>query len=489
MLVETREIGEKQAPGEKPPARRGRAWLIVLILVAIGAAAIAWRAGWLPGTGVSTQTDTSTPRGRRAQMQMAPASVTEATVTRGDIKITLQALGTVTSTSTVTVRTQVSGQLIAVNFREGQDVKQGDLLAEIDPRPFQAALAQAQGQLARDQALLQGAQVDLQRYQGLAAQNAVPRQQLDTQKALVAQYAATVEADRAQVQTATINLDFARIKSPVDGRAGLRQVDSGNYVTPGDANGIVVITRLKPISVVFSVPEDRLSEIARRLNAGAQLPVHASDRTGRTKLAEGTLQTFDSQIDQTTGTIKLRASFPNDDLKLFPNQFVNIVLDIDTRSGVAVAPSAGIQRGASGTFAYVINADQTVAVRPVTLGVTEGENVEVTAGLAPGDRIVVEGADRLREGAKVDVRAAVGSQPNGQPAAPAAGAQNGPEGRTGGRPDGARGQGGGQGGGRRQTGGANGPQGGGAPAPSAPAQSAPAKSAPAAQQPGSAPSP
>ncbi|MCG5233984.1 efflux RND transporter periplasmic adaptor subunit [Xanthobacter oligotrophicus] len=380
----------------------------VVALVAIGGlGALYWRNG------------SSAPAGAGGRMPPPQASVSVGTVERGDITVTVQALGTVTSTSTVTVRPQVSGQLLSVNFKEGQSVKRGDLIAQIDPRPFQATLDQAKAQVDRDQALLEGAKVDLQRYQGLSAQNAVPRQTLDTQKALVAQYTATIEADKAQVQTASINLDFTQIRAPVDGRAGLRLVDQGNYVTPGDTSGITVLTQLQPISVVFSVPEDRLTEISQRLKAGAKLAVHAFDRTGQNRIAEGVLETFDSQIDQTTGTIKLRASFPNADQRLYPNQFVNVTLDVDTHAGVAIAPTSGIQRGVPGTFAYLLNADQTVSVRPITLGVTTGEKVEILSGLAPGDQIVVEGADRLRDGGHVTVRPGAARTPPPAGAPPA----------------------------------------------------------------------
>src|SRR5581483_3637306 len=262
----------------------------------------------------------------------------------------------------------------------------------------------AKGQLARDEAMLKGAQVDLARYQGLAAQNAVPHQTLDTQIALVAQNQGTVEADKASVKSAEVNLAYCNIVSPIDGRVGLRQVDQGNYVTPGDANGLVVITQLDPISVLFTVPEDNLQAIARRIQAGAVLPATALDRTGSSKIADGSLQTFDSQIDQTTGTIKLRASFPNKDRLLYPNQFVNIRLLLDTHKDVTTMSTAGIQRGAPGTFVYIINADNTVSVRPVKLGVTDGDRVEVLSGLSPGERIVIDGADKLRDGAKVIVR-------------------------------------------------------------------------------------
>jgi membrane fusion protein, multidrug efflux system len=360
----------------------------------------------------------------------APMSIVPETVSKGDIGINLNALGTVTSLATVTIRTQISGYLIRVVFKEGDEVKKGDLLAEIDSRPYEAALAQQRGQLARDEALLKGAQVDLARYQGLAAQNAVPHQTLDTQIALVSQDQGTVEADRAMVKAAEVNLNYTRILSPLDGRVGLRLVDQGNYVTPGDANGLVVITQIKPISVLFTVPEDNLQAISKRLQAGAMLPATAFDRSGISKIADGTLQTFDSQIDPTTGTIKLRATFPNDTEALFPNQFVNIRLLLDTHKDVTTMSTAGIQRGTPGTFVYLVNADSTVSVRPVKLGVTEGDRVEVLSGLAPGDRIVIDGADKLRDGAKINLRAAAGASP-GSDATKAPG-QNGGQDKAGG---------------------------------------------------------
>jgi len=334
----------------------------------------------------------------------APMSIVPEVVGKGDIGINLNALGTVTSLATVTVRTQISGYLMRVVFKEGDEVKKGDLLAEIDSRPYEATLAQAKGQLARDEAMLKGAQVDLTRYQGLAAQNAVPRQTLDTQIALVAQDQGTVEADKAAVKSAEVNLQYTRIVSPLDGRVGLRQVDQGNYVTPGDANGLVVITQLQPISVLFTVPEDNLQAISKRIQSGAVLPATALDRSGANKIADGTLQTFDSQIDQTTGTIKLRAQFPNEDRALFPNQFVNIRLLLDTHKDVTTISTAGVQRGVPGTFVYLISDDSTVSVRPVQLGITDDDRVEVLSGLKPGERVVIDGADKLRDGAKIIIR-------------------------------------------------------------------------------------
>ena len=386
-LKEDPSIGTSQIA--KPRSRR---WLVLTTILALLVAGVVW---W------SRQASAPHQGGGRSS---GPMSIVPEVVGKGDIGINLNALGTVASLATVTIRTQISGYLMKVDFKEGDDVKKGDVLAEIDPRPYEAALAQANGNLARDEALLKGAQVDLARYQGLAAQNAVPRQTLDTQIALVAQDQGTVEADRAAVKAAQVNLQYCHIVSPLNGRVGLRQVDQGNYVTPGDTNGLVVITQMQPISVLFTLPEDNIQTVLKRMQAGAVLPAFAYDRSGATKIADGTLQTFDSQIDPTTGTIKARAQFANETKALYPNQFVNIRLLVDTHKDVTTMSTAGIQRGVPGTFVYLVNADNTVSVRPVKLGMTEGERVEVISGLAPGDRIVIDGADKLRDGAKINVR-------------------------------------------------------------------------------------
>jgi multidrug efflux system membrane fusion protein len=390
-----KNLQEAPSPGSTQTAkpRSARRFVLTSIVILLVVAGIVW---W------TKQAPPPEPGGRGRNA--GPMSIVPEAVGKGDIGININALGTVTSLATVTIRTQISGYLQKIDFTEGDEVKKGDLIAQIDPRPYEATLAQAKGQLARDEAALKGAQVDLARYQGLAAQNAVPRQTLDTQVALVAQNQGTIEADKASVKSAEVNLAYCRIISPLDGRVGLRQVDQGNYVTPGDTNGIVVITQLQPISVLFTVPEDNLQAIAKRLRAGAVLPATALDRTGASKIADGSLQTFDSQIDPTTGTIKLRAQFPNDDRLLYPNQFVNIRLLLDTHKDVTTMSTAGIQRGAPGTFVYLINADSTVSVRPVKLGVTDGDHVEVLSGLAQGDRIVIDGADKLRDGAKIIIR-------------------------------------------------------------------------------------
>jgi multidrug efflux system membrane fusion protein len=416
--------GEPQTKTPEKRRRRGRPLLIALLLLLL-AAGVVW---WLRRAPAPQQNDAAGGRGGR---NSAPMSVVDETIGKGDIGISLNALGTVTSLATVTIRSQISGYLMKIDFKEGDEVKKGDLIAEIDSRPYEAALAQAKGQLARDEALLKGAQVDLTRYQGLATQNAVPRQTLDTQVALVAQDQGTVEADRATVKSAEVNLNYTRILSPVDGRVGLRQIDQGNYVTPGDTNGLVVITQLAPISVLFTVPEDNLQAISKRLASGATLPVTALDRGAANKLADGSLQTFDSQIDPTTGTIKLRAQFPNEQRTLYPNQFVNVRLLLDTHKDVTTMSTAGIQRGVPGTFAYLVNPDSTVSVRPIKLGVTDGDRVEVVSGLAPGDHVVIDGADKLREGAKVVVRQPNDAAPPAS-AAPAAG-PNGPGAPSGGK--------------------------------------------------------
>jgi multidrug efflux system membrane fusion protein len=348
--------------------------------------------------------------------QNAPVAVGTATASLGDIAVKIPALGTVTPLATVTVRTQISGVLQRIFFTEGQLVKQGDTLAQIDPRPYEAALQQMQGNLKRDQALLADAKLDLKRYEGLVKEDSIAQQQLDTQKALVDQYIGTIEADEGQVKTAQVNLIYTRIAAPATGIVGLRQVDQGNYVTPGDTNGIVLLNQLQPITVIFAIPEDNVSAIAKRLNAGATLTVEAFDRPNITKIADGKLLTLDNSIDITTGTVKLRAQFENADRALFPNQFVNVQLLVDTLHDQIIMPNSAVRRGAPNgvttDFVYIVNADRTVSVHPVTLGVVDGERVAVTKGLAVGDIVVTEGADRLRDGAQVLL-------PNADPAASA----------------------------------------------------------------------
>jgi multidrug efflux system membrane fusion protein len=342
-------------------------------------------------------------RGRGDQNSPVPVSV--ATAALGDIQLRIPALGTVTPLATVTVRTQISGILQKIYFTEGQLVKQGELIAQVDPRPYEAALQQMQGNFRRDQALLADAKLDLNRYEGLVKEDSIAVQQLDTQRALVDQYAGTIESDQGQLKTAQVNLLYTRIVSPINGRVGLRQVDQGNYVTPGDANGIVVINQVQPITVISPIPEDNVPALNRQLRDGNILEVDAYDRTNSAKLAVGKLMTLDNQIDITTGTVKLRASFENADSALFPNQFVNIQVLQELLENQVVMPNSAVRRGAPNgvvtTFVYVVKPDSTVSVRPITLGVVDGERAAVTAGLAVGEVVVTEGGDRLRDGAKV----------------------------------------------------------------------------------------
>jgi multidrug efflux system membrane fusion protein len=342
--------------------------------------------------------------------QNGPVAVATATAVSTDIRVRIPALGTITPLASVTVRTQITGQLQKIAFTEGQVVHQGDFLAQIDPRPYQAALEQARGNMRRDQALLVDAKLNLQRYEALIKEDAIAGQQLDTQRALVDQYAGTVESDQAQIHTAELNVQYTHIVSPVAGRAGLRQVDQGNYVTPGDANGIVIINQLEPITAIFSIPEDNLTRLMPHVRAGETLSVEAFDRSSSNKLADGKLLSVDNQIDTTTGTVRLRAQFDNRDGTLFPNQFVNIQLQVTVLHDQIAIPASAVHQGAPNglltSFVYLVNPDSTVAVRPVTTGIADGEQVAVTQGLAAGNIVVTEGGDRLRDGATVILPAA-----------------------------------------------------------------------------------
>jgi multidrug efflux system membrane fusion protein len=339
-----------------------------------------------------------------------PIPVGIASAAKGEVPVVIRALGTVAPLHTVNVKTQITGQLLKVDFKEGQMVKQGDLLALVDPRPYDVALQQAIGQQQRDEALLKNAQTDLERYRKLVAQESIARQQLDTQQSLVRQYEAALVIDQAMVDAAKLNVAYTKIVAPITGRIGLRTVDPGNFVSMSDATSICIIIQIQPISVLFTIPEDTLPSVRERLKAGAKLEVRVLDRAQKNELAIGKLDTHDNLIDMTTGTVKLRAVFDNKDDTLFPNQFVNVRLLVDTVKDATIVPVAAIQRGQPGTFVYLVKADDTVEIRVVELGATDGEKVQIVKGLQPGDQVVIDGTDRLRDGAKI-------RRPGGQPRA------------------------------------------------------------------------
>ena len=392
--------------------------VVLLIVIAGGAYEIV---GWM-------RSSAPTARGQ------PPQSVGAATIGTGDIRVVVNALGTVTPIATVTVQTQIDGQLTEVAFTEGQTVKKGDFLAQIDPRPYQLLQAQYEGQLARDQGVLAQAQVDLARYQKLAEQNSIARQQYEDQIYIVQQDEGTVKLDQAQIDQQKLNVIYCHIVSPVTGRVGLRLIDPGNYIQTSNSTGLAVVTQMQPITVIFPVPEDDLPEILPQMNAGTTLQVAAFDRANVKQLATGRVIALDSQIDTTTGTVKVRAQFDNPDSALFPNQFVNAQLLVKTLHDVVVVPTAAIQRGAPGAYVYVINADDTVSVRPIKLGPTDGPTAAVTSGLATGERVVIDGTDRLRDGAHVIVPGAPGAgAPPGahaQGSGPNAGGQNASHGQN-----------------------------------------------------------
>jgi len=341
-------------------------------------------------------------KGGGAAARSVPVAVIPAK--KGDVAVYLTGLGNVTPNTTVTVKSLVDGQLMEVLFREGQIVRSGQLLARIDPRPFEAQLALVEGQLARDQALLKNAELDLERYRILIQQDSIAKQQLDTQEALVRQYEGTVKADQGQVESARLQLVYSRITAPIGGRVGLRLVDAGNIIHASDPNGLVVITQLQPVSVIFSIPEDSLPGLLARMKGEKKIPVEAWDREGKRKITTGYLFTIDNQIDPTTGTVKLKAVFQNTGNELFPNQFVNDRLLMDIVRGTVVVPVAAIQRSTRGIFVYVVKPDNTAEMRPVTLGPAQDDDQSIRDGVAPGERVVVDGADRLRDGAKVELQ-------------------------------------------------------------------------------------
>jgi multidrug efflux system membrane fusion protein len=396
-------------PGKPPtkPRKRGFIWFFFLVIV-IGVTAYAvWRAsqpGLIPQNNQGKGGGGGGKRNRGGGGEALPVAVARAR--SGPVPTYLDGLGNVIAFYTVTVKSRVDGQLMKVNFQEGDLVKEGQVIAEIDPRPFQVMLAQAEGTLAHDRALLDNAKVDLARYGPLVQQQAIPTQQLDTQKALVAQYEGNIAQDIANVNNAKLQLIYANITAPITGTLGLRLVDPGNIVHAADANGIIVITQLQPIAVLFTIPEDRLPEVTKKLREGAHLPVIAYNRDMTKKVAEGMLLTLDNQIDPTTGTSKLKAVFENKDFALFPNQFVNIRLLVDTLQNQLIIPTVAIQNGQQGTFVYVIDENQIAHIRPVTVLTADQAGADIQGGLKVGEEVAVDGADRLEDGSRVRVREA-----------------------------------------------------------------------------------
>ncbi|AOJ24399.1 MdtA/MuxA family multidrug efflux RND transporter periplasmic adaptor subunit [Burkholderia seminalis] len=411
---------QKPTPPSKDPAspaaRRPRRTLMIGTLAVVIIGGLLWWHPWnrTPAAGSAAQTAGASAgggagghrgRGGPAAMANVPQPVQVATATQGEMPIVLSALGTVTPLANVTVKTQLSGYLQSVSFQEGQIVKKGDVLAQVDPRPYQVALENAEGTFARDSALLATARLDLKRYQTLLSQDSIASQTVDTQASLVKQYEGAVKTDQAAIDSAKLNLTYARITAPVSGRVGLRQVDPGNYVTPGDTNGIVVITQLQPMSVIFTTSEDNLPQILKQVNAGQKLSVTAYNRNNTVPLETGSLATLDNQIDTSTGTVKLRANFDNKEGMLFPNQFVNTRLLVDVLRNATIVPTSAVLTGSIGQFVYVVKPDNTVTVRKVTIGPVDGERTSIVSGVALGERVVTDGSDRLREGSKISIPA------------------------------------------------------------------------------------
>jgi multidrug efflux system membrane fusion protein len=426
------EPGTSAPSATVPTKSRWWLWILALAVIALGC----WY--YYASRSASPVADAAAPgtpgKGKGGSGAGGPVvPVVVASAQRGDLPVYFSGLGTVTAFNTVTVRSRVDGQLISVAFKEGQFVHEGDLLAQIDPRPFQVQLEQAQGQLAKDQAQRKDAEVNFERYKLLFNEGVIPQQQLDTQGALVGQFDGAITSDLSQIDNAKLQLTYSRITAPISGRIGLRLVDAGNIVHATDANGLLVITQLQPISVIFSLPQDQLPDVIAKLHAGAQLTVDAYDRDDTAKIASGKLMTIDNQIDLTTGTYKLKSMFANADNALFPNQFVNVHLLVDTKHNLTIVPTAAIQRGPQGTYVYAVakdpaGKDSIAKIIPVTIAQTTGSSVGLSAGLNPGDAVVIDGQDKLQDGTKINPSTSAGGNGGGRnSAASPSPAQAGPQ--------------------------------------------------------------
>ena len=412
--------GQSASPQAPSPKRRAWIWVLILAALAVGV----WYYRSARATSQAQDPATAAAKGRAGA---GPGSfvvpVVVAAAQRGDLPVYFNGLGTVTAFNTVTVHSRVDGQLVNVAFKEGQFVHQGDLLAEIDPRPFQVQLEQAEGQLAKDQAQRKDAEVNYERFKLLFKEGVIPQQQLDTQAALVGQFDGAIRSDQGQIDNAKLQLIYCRITAPISGRIGLRLVDAGNIVHATDVSGLLVITQLQPISVIFSLPQDQLPPVLAKLRAGAELPVEAYDRDDTAKIAAGKLATIDNQIDPTTGTYKLKSIFSNEDNTLFPNQFVNVHLLVDTKHNLTIVPAAAIQRGPQGTYVYAVakdpvTKDNSAKICSVTIAQTTGDSVGLSAGVNPNDLVVIDGQDKLQDGTKINPSTASGTNAAGRSSAP-----------------------------------------------------------------------
>ena len=433
--IDLPEPGARDSSAAPPAKSRWWLWIAILAVVAIGIWYYRGSRATSEAGGKAAPGATSTGKGKGGPGGAGmTVPVVIAAAQKGNLPVYLIGLGSVTAYNTVTVRSRVDGQIVKVNFTEGQFVHAGDALIEIDPRPYQVQLEQAEGQLAKDQAQLHDVQIDFERYQLLFNEGVIPKQQVDTQQAQVGQFQGAIKADQATIDNAKLQLVYAHITAPISGRVGLRLVDMGNIVHAADTTGLLVITQLQPISVIFTLPQDQLQQVLIKLRGGGQLPVEAYDRDDLTKIADGKLATIDNQIDPTTGTYKLKSIFSNENNVLFPNQFVNIHMLVDTKKDLVIVPAAAIQRGPQGTYVYVVSGGDTVNIRVVTLAQTTGNNVGISAGINSGDSVVIDGQDKLQDGSKVvtstsptgggAARGAAG-QPAAQTGSPS-GTQNGP---------------------------------------------------------------